>query len=336
MARPPLPVGTWGVIRRSELAPGRWMADTLFRDFDGRTRRVERRGSTGAQAEQSLRNYLRTRSRAAQLGELTGETRLREAAALWLVGLQEEGRAPSTLDADADALRLHVVPGLGMLQLREVTVGVCDRFVQSVKANAGPGAARHARTVLSGVLGMAARHEAIRGNPVRDVARISSSREPARSLRPEEVRRLRAGVRADQRAVDRDLPDLVDFMLGTGLRIGEVLAMTWDAVDLASAQVEVRATVVTVKGRGAVLQPRPKTRTGWRGSTCRPGWPGCSRLGSGRAPSGTSSSRRSWGGCGTGRTRTPMCGRPWRRSGSAGLRPTCSARRQRRCSMRAA
>jgi hypothetical protein len=30
------------------------------------------------------------------------------------------------------------------------------------------------------------------------------------------VRHLRKGVRADPRAVERDLPDLVDFMLGTG------------------------------------------------------------------------------------------------------------------------
>jgi integrase len=61
-----------------------------------------------------------------------------------------------------------------------------------------------------------------------------------------------------------DLPDLVDFMLGTGLRIGEVLGLTWAAVDLTAGHVEVRATVVAVKGRGSVLQPRPKMRAGWR------------------------------------------------------------------------
>ncbi len=87
---------------------------------------------------------------------------------------------------------------------------------------------------------------------MRDVSRITSSREPARSLTLDEVRALRVGLRADQQAVERDLPDLVDFMLGTGLRIGEVLAMmTWSAVDLAA-------------GQGSVLQLRPKTRNRWR------------------------------------------------------------------------
>jgi ATP-dependent DNA ligase len=52
--------------------------------------------------------------------------------------------------------------GLGLLQVREVTVGVCDRFLVTVKNGVGPSAARHARTVLSGLLGLAARHDAIK------------------------------------------------------------------------------------------------------------------------------------------------------------------------------
>ena len=69
---------------------------------------------------------------------------------------------------------------------------------------------------------------------------------------------------SDPVAVDRDLPDLVDFMLGTGLRIGEALAMTWPAVDLDEGVAEVRGTVGRISGRGLVIHPKPKTRAGWR------------------------------------------------------------------------
>jgi integrase len=55
-------------------------------------------------------------------------------------------------------------------------------------------------------------------------------------------------------AVDRDVPALVDFMLGTGLRIGETLAMTWDAIDLRAGIAEVRGTVTRVGGAGARIQ----------------------------------------------------------------------------------
>ncbi|MBB4907011.1 integrase [Actinophytocola algeriensis] len=39
-------------------------------------------------------------------------------------------------------------------------------------------------------------------------------------------------------------------MLGTGLRIGEALAVTWDALDLQAATVEVRGTLTYVRGEG--------------------------------------------------------------------------------------
>jgi integrase len=264
MPRPPLPLGSWGSIRRTQVGPRRWMADTLFRDYDGRTRRVERRASTGPQAEKLLKEHLLTRSRAGRLGEIKPETRVKEVGELWLAGLREEGRASATLEAYSDTLRLHVVPALGLLQIREVSVGVSDRFLVAVKKETGPSAARHARTVLSGLMGLAARHEAVRGNPVRDVSKISTEKDDARSLLLDEVRRLRAGLRADRVAVGRDLPDLVDFMLGTGLRIGETLAVTSSALDLEAGQVEVRGTVQRIKGTGLVIQPKPKTRKGWR------------------------------------------------------------------------
>jgi integrase len=72
-------------------------------------------------------------------------------------------------------------------------------------------------------------------------------------------------LRQDPVACDRDLPALVDLMLATGLRIGEVLAVTWEALDLDAATVEVRGTVIRRPGSGGlVIQPRPKTAKGWR------------------------------------------------------------------------
>ncbi|MDP9826533.1 site-specific integrase [Kineosporia succinea] len=240
------------------------MADTLFRDFDGQTRRVERRGASAAKAETALKEYLLTRSRAGRVGEVTPETRVRDVGALWLAQIREEGRAVTTLDAYDDAMRIHVVPGVGLLQVRELTVGVCDRFLTSVKTSAGPSAAKHAKTVLNGLVGLAARHDAIKHNPVRDTSKITIAKKDARALSLDEVRKIRAGLAADPEAVARDLPAIVDFMLGTGLRIGETIAITAPALDLKAATVEVRATVVRAKGVGLILQPKPKTHSGWR------------------------------------------------------------------------
>jgi integrase len=111
---------------------------------------------------------------------------------------------------------------------------------------------------------LAARHDAVDHNPLREVATVVGKKKAARSLTLDEVRVLRAGLRADEKAVGRGVPALVDFMLGTGLRIGEALAVTWEALDLDACTVEVRGTVVRQPGVGLIIQPAPKTESGWR------------------------------------------------------------------------
>lgn len=108
-----------------------------------------------------------------------------------------------------DTLRLHVVPGVGSLRVRELTVGTAERFLNAVRDKTGPSAAKHAKTVLSQAMGVAARHDAVDHNPMRNVSPIATKKKLARALTLDEVRKLRAGLRADERAVARDLPVLV-------------------------------------------------------------------------------------------------------------------------------
>ena len=72
MARPPLPLGTWGSITTDK-----------FRDHGGNTRGVIATGPSKATAEGALRDILATRT--ASAGELvTAETRLIDLANLWI------------------------------------------------------------------------------------------------------------------------------------------------------------------------------------------------------------------------------------------------------------
>ena len=61
----------------------------------------------------------------------------------------------------------------------------------------------------------------------------------------------------------RDLPDLVFFMLATGCRIGEALAVVWSQVDFEAGTVQITSTLVRVKGEG-LLRKGTKSRAGER------------------------------------------------------------------------
>lgn len=70
-------------------------------------------------------------------------------------------------------------------------------------------------------------------------------------------------VAADEQAGEL-VPDLVEFLDGTGTRIGEALGVRAEMVDLEAGVLEVCATAIRLKGKGTVLQLRPKTEAGWR------------------------------------------------------------------------
>lgn len=99
------------------------MARCRVRDFDGVTRRVERRGSSRTAAQGALQEELR--------GERTEllrpSSRFRDAAALWM-GKIIERRQESTVDIYSLWLKNLVLPQLGELRLSECDVAQLDAF----------------------------------------------------------------------------------------------------------------------------------------------------------------------------------------------------------------
>ncbi|MGX7824025.1 site-specific integrase [Actinokineospora sp. 24-640] len=242
---------------------------TDYRDFDGRTRRIERVGTSKADAELRLKEALRDRGRVDAGSEITSETKFAAVAEVWFTGIQEavaDGRrSPSTGELYRTRLDKQVLPALGQLRIREITVSRLDRLVSEVAKRHGKATAKTTRTVLSGVLKLAVRHDALPVNIVAGVGRIEGQEQGvARALTLDQAVELRAKVAAHRKAKVWDLADFTDMMLATGLRIGEASAVTWGAVDLDKGTVEVRGTVIRERGKGLSIKPRPKSKSGWR------------------------------------------------------------------------
>jgi integrase len=267
VGRPPLPVGTAGEVRIYPVRDS-FRARCKVRDYDGKVRDLERSGPTVLKARARLREAIRDRHRVDADAEITSETKLAEVVRIWLVDLRAEvaagEKSPGTGELYETSAQ-RIIEGLGALRVREATVGRIDRFLAAISANNGPVSAKRARTVLTGVLNLAARHDAIKTNPVRDTARIKyGEKKRVVTLDLPQVYDLRVKLAADQKARDWGLLDFVDMMLATGKRIGETCAITWDALDLDAGTVEIRGTVIRVKGQGLRIKPKPKSRAGYR------------------------------------------------------------------------
>lgn len=112
----------------------------------------------------------------------------------------------------------------------ENCVTALDRFLKAIRTNTRDPTAKVCKTVLSSILGVAARHGALEGNPLRYVVPIPVNKTEVRALTVSEDVALRAGLDQWQNTLPKsgkqrpqDLLDVVDIMLATGCRIGEAM-----------------------------------------------------------------------------------------------------------------
>ncbi|MDM4761932.1 tyrosine-type recombinase/integrase [Galbitalea sp. SE-J8] len=271
MARPPLPIGSWGNISATK-AGGVWRARTRFRDFDGTTRTVERSSSKSeGAAKNALRDYLTKRIHTPDADTIGPETTVQAAAEKWYLdeieGQQQRAYAHNTQTRYAICIDA-IIRGLGQMRLRELTTARADVFIRALAGNSGPSAAKTTKTVLSGVLGMAARLGAIPTNPVRDVGRVRVATPIVRTLSFEQLVDIRALLVAEteRRQRDSDLLDPVEMFVATGARIGEVFAIRWEDLSLDDdiSTVTISGTVIRVTREGLVRQGHPKTGKSFR------------------------------------------------------------------------
>jgi integrase len=298
MARPRTPPGTYGKIKVTEIRkgtrkqPGIYEARCRVRLRNGRFARPRRRGPTETAAENALKEHLTKLVDEVKGKKINADTRFGHIADLWLADLERKvqagTRAPKTLYDYRDTVRNHVKPRLGELTAREVQddVGLCDEVIkavqdQVVKAKAkgakrgqsGTAAAKRLRTVLLGICGYAMRQGAMTANPIKSVETIDAGeKKEIRALEPAErgdfLAKLEKAVKARVEDPKRrlgvrgqgwlDLPDIARAGLATGARIGEVLALSADDVDLALRRVSLTHHLVRVEGVGIVRQPLRK------------------------------------------------------------------------------
>ncbi|PPI08212.1 tyrosine-type recombinase/integrase [Rathayibacter sp. AY1B8] len=267
MGRPPLPLETWGTIRRTTVA-GKPTAVAYYRDSDGRTRKAQRTGRSAAAAEAALRAALRDRF-APTAEILTRESTMAELAAKWLEQVRSDRKAAATVARYESTVAKHI-GAIRDVRIREAGTARLDRLVARVAEQSGPAQARMVAVVLSGMMKLAVRYDAAPTNTAAGIRAPSVDIRDVRAPTIDEIRTMREALRLyDQRPTHRsgslrDLADLGDFLVGTAARPGEALALRWVDVDLDAATVTICGTVTRVPGEGLHRQEWTKSTSGLR------------------------------------------------------------------------
>lgn len=271
MARPRTPVGAYGsiAVRRRE---DRAIAETRIRDADGRIRHVRVTARTAAQAQLVLKERLLNRPAFGSTRVLTAQSSFADLAGVWLADLDLRRLAEGTKQNYRDQVRLHVLPAFENYTLAEITTGRVEWFLTS-QAAISSSRARQSRSLLNLLFGFALRHDAVARNPVAGTSPLRHPKCQPKALTLDQIAAIR-GAAANWRnqprlpgpKPDGQVRDIIEVLLGTAMRTGEVLALRPCDVDdrPTGMVVAVTGTVVQRKGEGAVRQERPKSEASIR------------------------------------------------------------------------
>jgi len=271
MARPRTPVGAYGsiTVRRRE---DRVIAETRIRDVDGRMRHVRVTARTAAQARLILKKRLLNRPTFGGSKIVTPQSSFPDLVAAWLSDLDSQRLAEGTKQSYRDQVRRHVLPAFEHYSLAEITTGRVEWFLNS-QAAVSASRARQSRTLLNLLFAFALRHDALSRNPVVGTSALRHPKSQPKALTLEQISAIRMAA-AHWRSQpglpgpkpDGQVRDIIEVLLGTAMRPGEVLALRpCDVDDRPSGMVvAVTGTVVQHKGGGATRQDRPKSEASLR------------------------------------------------------------------------
>jgi len=267
--RPRLPISTFGGITTQKVGPGVFRSMTRFRDWDGQTRRVTATGSSRNDAEATLKADLAARLRSGGAGDLLNAgSPFPLLAQAWLDDVMlDVDRTQGTKDTYQREVRGLVLPFFENFTIREVTVGRIERFLKLQREKSYT-RAKHSRAVLGMIMTFAVRREIIPRNPVKETSRMKAPPHTPKALTPEQIAAIRLAAREWRTGEgtmgprsDGQVRDIIEVMLGTATRIGEVLAIRQCDVDMDAdpPQVNITGTIVVHNGTGVSRQEHPKT-----------------------------------------------------------------------------
>ena len=269
MSRPRIPIGTNGSIAFINRPNKRIEARTRYRDWDGQTRIIQVTSSSRPAAEIALKQKLAERNAFQPVDTtLTPDSPFPALVDYWLADLDLEARiAPSTRRGYEDGMRKLALPAFAGFALREIGVAQCDALLKRL-ATESYSKAKGAKTMLRLAFALAVRHEVLMRNPIDNVSRLHKPKRTPTALMASEVNAIRAVIKVWEQTrgtsgpnPDGQLGQVVEVMLGTSARIGEVLAVRRCDVDVTvnPALMRIAGTVISNKGEPTFRQDHPKT-----------------------------------------------------------------------------
>lgn len=169
----------------------------------------------------------------------------------WLVTKKNHIR-PNTLKQYEQVIKQHIDPVIGSIKLRDLTPIMLQKFYNRKLEN---GTSENTVALIHRVLRCALRQAYMMGlivrNPLISIRCPKPTRKEMKILNEAQVRNLLLASKGT------NLEALLHLAVTTGLRMGEIIGLKWEDLEMNSATLKVQRQVQREKGRGLVFsQPK--------------------------------------------------------------------------------
>lgn len=228
-----------------------WYA-TLSLGYDGEGKRIRKTvyKSTKNEVAEELRK-LQAEHDAGRLVDAEGLT-TGEYLAKWLAGASG-GVGETTWERYRHAVELRLVSALGKVPLHKLRPLHVEQAYNSMRATETAATCRAAGVVLGIALRHAVRLKLIPSNPAADVRKVKSVAKEMLYLTAEQAKRFLDAARASR------LHPLFVLAVATGMRQGELLALTWGDIDFEKGTLDVRRALTQRKGELVTKEPKSRS-----------------------------------------------------------------------------
>jgi integrase len=158
----------------------------------------------------------------------------------WLKDSMRGSVRQSTLDRYEIAVRVHIKPALVRLKLRKLTPArLADFYQDRLAAGLAPASVNKLHVTLHKALDQAAHWRMVPRNVAEAVKAPRPAPPEMQTLMAAQTRKLLEAAKGER------LEALYVLAVQTGMRLGELLALKWQDIDLENATVGVRRTITT-------------------------------------------------------------------------------------------
>jgi len=186
----------------------------------------------------------------------------------WMQEYKRKSIRPSTYASYYHNIEKHIRPALGNIEIHSLRSEQIQKLLNKMGKAHGkqpalaPWSILKTKNILSGAMEQAVRNRILIINPVKATVPPKLEQKEIRVLSGDEQNKFMDACKGHR------LEALFLFALATGMRRGEILALTWDSVDFVNQSISVKKSMSRVKdpdtGVTELMFSEPKSKSGRR------------------------------------------------------------------------